>query len=104
MIPWLGPEDQHFVLPEGRRYETKEEQESYIRDWLRGAGMTSEADDLGIAWYDARYHQVRCGAVRSGPVRSGRCAGALPLALLRCPLCCCERSGRVHVFSVCSLS
>lgn len=59
MIPWLGPEDQHFVLPEGRRYETKGEQESYIREWLKGAGMTSEADDLGIAWYDARYHQVR---------------------------------------------
>eukprot|EP00752_Nemacystus_decipiens_P002053 g1966.t1 len=58
MIPWLGPEDQHFVLPEGRRYESKRDQESYIRDWLRGAGMTSEADDLGIAWYDARYHQV----------------------------------------------
>lgn len=59
MIPWLSLEDQDFVLPEGRRYETKREQESYIRDWLRGAGMTSEADDLGIAWYDARYHQVR---------------------------------------------
>lgn len=59
MIPWLGLEDQHFVLPDGHRYEKKEDQEAFIRDWLRGAGMTSEADDLRIAWYDARYHQVR---------------------------------------------
>lgn len=59
MIPWLGLEDQHFVLPDGHRYERKEDQEAFIRGWLRGAGMTSEADDLRIAWYDARYHQVR---------------------------------------------
>ncbi|CBN79076.1 Digalactosyldiacylglycerol synthase, family GT4 [Ectocarpus siliculosus] len=58
MIPWLGLEDQHFVLPDGHRYERKEDQEAFIRGWLRGAGMTSEADDLRIAWYDARYHQV----------------------------------------------
>ncbi|CAM9439961.1 unnamed protein product [Ectocarpus sp. 4 AP-2014] len=58
MIPWLGPEDQHFVLPDGHRYERMEDQEAFIRGWLRGAGMTSEADDLRIAWYDARYHQV----------------------------------------------
>ncbi|CAN0290511.1 unnamed protein product, partial [Hapterophycus canaliculatus] len=56
MIPWLGTEDQEFVLPEGRRYETREGQEAYIREWLRGSGMTREADDLGITWYDARYH------------------------------------------------
>lgn len=66
MIPWLGPEDQHFVLPEGRRFEKREDQEAYIREWLRGSGMTSEADDLGITWYDARYHQVRAESERLG--------------------------------------
>ena len=59
MVPWLGLEDQEFVLPEGRRYESKEEQEAYAREWLRGAGVTTEADDLRLVWYDARYHQVR---------------------------------------------
>lgn len=83
MIPWLGLEDQDFVLPAGRRYETKAEQESYIREWLRGAGMTSEADDLGIAWYDARYHQVRCMAARLAFFSlSRRCFIRRPIRLL----------------------
>lgn len=58
MIPWVGLEDQKHVLPEGCRYEAREEQELYIRDWLRASGMAKEADDLDIAWYEARYHQV----------------------------------------------
>ena len=58
MIPWVGLEDQKYVLPEGCRYETRVEQEAYIRDWLRASGMAEEADDLDIAWYEARYHQV----------------------------------------------
>lgn len=58
MIPWLKPEDQHFVLPDGSRFENQEEQEVVIRDWLRKAGMKTEANDLDIAWYDARYHQI----------------------------------------------
>lgn len=58
MLPWVGLEDQQYVLPEGCRYETREGQEAYIRDWLRGSGMAEEAELLDIAWYDARYHQV----------------------------------------------
>lgn len=51
MIPWVGLEDQEFVLPEGKRFDKQEEQEAYIRDWLRNAGMKQEADDLQIAWF-----------------------------------------------------
>ena len=58
MVPWLSPEDQPFVLPEGKRFDTREEQGAFVRDWLRKAGMEAEADDLRIFWYDARYHQL----------------------------------------------
>ncbi|CAN0113027.1 unnamed protein product, partial [Laminaria digitata] len=58
MIPWVGLEDQKYVLPDGCRYETRQEQEAYIRDWLRASGMAEEAELLDIAWYEARYHQV----------------------------------------------
>lgn len=58
MIPWLTPEDQTFVLPEGKRFDTREGQEAFIREWLGKAGMGDEASELQIAWYDARYHQL----------------------------------------------
>lgn len=61
MIPWVGLEDQAFVLPEGKRFAKRSEQEEYIRDWLRAAGMKEEADDLDIAWYVHLYIcVVRC--------------------------------------------
>lgn len=58
MIPWLGLQDQELVLPESQRYNSEEEQGAYIREWLGEAGMTAEADDLRLVWYDARYHPV----------------------------------------------
>ncbi len=59
MVPWLGLQDQEFVLPESQRYESKEEQGAYIREWLGEAGMAAEGDALHLVWYDARYSPVR---------------------------------------------
>eukprot|EP00752_Nemacystus_decipiens_P001626 g1583.t1 len=33
-VPWLEQEDQDKVYPRGKRYETKEDQAAYVREWL----------------------------------------------------------------------
>lgn len=58
MIPWLAPEEQEYVLPEGKRFSDRADQEAFIREWLRGSGMEREADGLDIQWYDAKYHSM----------------------------------------------
>jgi digalactosyldiacylglycerol synthase len=54
VIPWLElAEDQTQVY--GQIY-TQEQQEAYIRNWLRSADLEDVADALDIVFYPARYH------------------------------------------------
>lgn len=54
IIPWLDlPEDQQETL--GRVFASPDEQEAYIRDWLR-IDMPDVASELRILFYEARYH------------------------------------------------
>lgn len=57
VIPWLElPEDQKQVY-NGRIFESREEQEAYVRDWLKSqANMIHAAENLKIVFYNARYH------------------------------------------------
>ncbi len=57
VIPWLElPEDQR-QLYNGKVFESKEEQELFIRNWLdRSANMPDAAANLKIVFYNARYH------------------------------------------------
>jgi hypothetical protein len=56
VIPWLElPEDQQQVYHQ--IFETKEEQELYVRNWLRdSAGMVDASEKLNLVFYTARYH------------------------------------------------
>lgn len=56
VIPWLElSEDQERLY--GRVFLNTDEQESFIRDWLRNeANMPDVASDLEIVFYPARYH------------------------------------------------
>jgi hypothetical protein len=56
VIPWLElPEDQEQVYH--RVFSSPQEQEAYVRDWLRNqAGMPDAADHLNLVFYTARYH------------------------------------------------
>jgi hypothetical protein len=58
VIPWLElPEDQE-TLYNGRVFASSQEQEEYIREWLRtDAKMPDVANDLDIVFYPARYHE-----------------------------------------------
>jgi digalactosyldiacylglycerol synthase len=60
VIPWLELEEDRLELyGNNHNFSTSQEQEDYIRDWLRGANMNEEADldnGLRILFYPARYH------------------------------------------------
>ena len=60
VIPWLELEEDRLELyGSSHNFSTPQEQEDYIRDWLRGANMSDEADPvngLKILFYNARYH------------------------------------------------
>jgi len=61
VVPWLEvKEDRLQLYGENNVFEDQDEQETYIRTWLRDeAGMPDEADPdhgLRILWYPARYH------------------------------------------------
>eukprot|EP00984_Skeletonema_dohrnii_P012905 scaffold5275_cov67-Skeletonema_dohrnii-CCMP3373.AAC.1 len=60
VIPWLELEEDRLELyGNNQNFTTSQEQEDYIRDWLRGANMNEEADPvngLRILFYPARYH------------------------------------------------
>ena len=57
VIPWLElPEDQRKVY-NGRVFDSKDEQEIYVRKWLaESAKMPDAAANLKIVFYNARYH------------------------------------------------
>lgn len=57
VIPWLElPEDQASLF-NGQIFESKQDQEAYVREWLANqARMPNAARDLNIVFYNARYH------------------------------------------------
>lgn len=57
VIPWLELEEDQRQVYSGRVFANPEEQELYVRDWLRNqAGMPEAADNLNLVFYTARYH------------------------------------------------
>ncbi|CAM9638879.1 unnamed protein product, partial [Sphacelaria rigidula] len=57
MVPFLPPEDQPRVFPAGVIFETPEEQEAWVRNWLKEAGLTLESERLNLMFYEGRYHK-----------------------------------------------
>lgn len=57
VIPWLELEEDQRQVYNGRVFADTEEQELYVRDWLRTqADMPGAADNLNLVFYTARYH------------------------------------------------
>jgi digalactosyldiacylglycerol synthase len=56
MLPWLENRvDQEKVYGKDRAFDTVEDQEEYVRTWLREtAAMKDASEELNIAWYPAR--------------------------------------------------
>jgi hypothetical protein len=55
MLPWVEREaDQLCVYGRGRMFDSPDEQEAYVRAWLRdAAGMADASVELRIRWYTA---------------------------------------------------
>ncbi|CAM9970405.1 unnamed protein product, partial [Hapterophycus canaliculatus] len=48
MIPFLSLEDQPRVFPSGVTFDTPEEQEVWVRNWLNDAGLAKESERLRL--------------------------------------------------------
>lgn len=57
MLPWLEREkDRDKIYGKGRAFDTSNEQEAWIRSWLRDtAGLKEASELLNIAWYIGRH-------------------------------------------------
>ena len=57
MLPWLPASQQPCVFPKGMSFETPEQQEEHVREWIRQR-TGFEPPGLRITWYHARYCPV----------------------------------------------
>ncbi|CAM9885638.1 unnamed protein product [Ectocarpus sp. 12 AP-2014] len=57
MVPFLSLEDQPKVFPSGVTFDTPEEQEVWVRNWLDDAGLARESERLRLVFYPGRYHK-----------------------------------------------
>jgi digalactosyldiacylglycerol synthase len=55
MLPWLEEADQGHVYPHGRRFSSPAEQQEYVEEWLKEAGLEDAARRLKLMWYPSRY-------------------------------------------------
>ncbi|KAK9788295.1 hypothetical protein WJX73_003516 [Symbiochloris irregularis] len=73
LVPWLAPQHQELVFPNGLRFEQPEEQEQHIRSWVqKRAGFWPT---FKVVFYAARYDQHLLGIF---PV--GDCTDYIPQA------------------------
>lgn len=57
VIPWLELKEDQEKLFHGHVFNSTDEQEAYVREWLRKqAHMPNAAENLNIVFYNARYH------------------------------------------------
>lgn len=56
MVPWLEAADQEIAFPPGVRFQTPDEQRTFVKKWLiEDAHLPLGADRLEIVFYTARY-------------------------------------------------
>lgn len=70
MLPWLErPDDQVSVYGQDNVFESPEDQERYIRDWLRSsANMPEASEELGIAWYIGWHNKIENSVYSMGDI------------------------------------
>lgn len=70
MLPWLERrEDQERVYGKDRVFETPEEQEKYIRNWLKSpAKMDDASQELNIRWYTAWQNRAENSVYSMGDI------------------------------------
>ena len=57
MLPWLPASQQGCVFPKGVSFESPQQQEVHVREWIRQR-TGFDPPGLRITWYHARYCPV----------------------------------------------
>lgn len=70
MLPWLEKEsDRDKIYGKDRSFDTSEEQEAWIRTWLRdSAGLKEASEVLNISWYIGRYEPMENSLYSMGDI------------------------------------
>ena len=63
-VPWLAPQDQALVFPNGITFQRPEQQEEYVREWARK--RTGLPCDFKIKFYPGRYAVEKCSILPVG--------------------------------------
>lgn len=66
LVPWLCKKDQEQVYPNKMTFDTPEEQESYVRDWVEArVGFKS---DFKIAFYPGKFSSYKRSILAAGDI------------------------------------
>lgn len=87
MLPWLErPDDQARVYGDKNKFESPEQQESWIRTWLReSANLTDASQTLAIQWYTAWQNPVENSIYSMGDITALIPAGSIDICILEEP-------------------
>lgn len=81
VVPWLSPTDQRVVYPNSQTFETPEQQERYVRDWVeQRTGKPSNG--FKVNFYPGRYAPEKGSILPVGDLAKVlTCYRSLPAAL-----------------------
>ena len=64
MVPWLAKSDQQRIFPNGVTFESPEEQEAWVKQWLKK--RTGFTPDFKLTFYPGRYAPEKCSILPVG--------------------------------------
>ena len=64
VIPWLAKPDQAMVFPHGQTFQSPEEQEDFVRKWVKH--RTGLDCPFAIKFYPSRYAEEKCSILPVG--------------------------------------
>jgi hypothetical protein len=87
LLPWLErPEDQDRVYGANNGFATPEDQEEYIRTWLRdSANMPQASNELNIQWYTAWQNKVENSIYSMGDITAQLSSEEVDICILEEP-------------------
>lgn len=83
MIPWLSQEDQKRIFPNNMTFQGPEDQEQYVRDWVKK--RTGFPAQFKVTFYPGRYAPEKCSILPVGDPTAYVSDAAADVAILEEP-------------------
>lgn len=83
MIPWLSEEDQKRIFPNNMTFHGPEDQEQYVRDWVKK--RTGFPAQFNVTFYPGRYAPEKCSILPVGDPTAYVSDAAADVAILEEP-------------------